>query len=106
MARRRKPRRYRRSKASALNVLVGAGVVGAAVGAGSIATTSEGRAALIVTAKHVADAAVGKRKREPREGDYWSRCDDARAARSEEHTSELQSLMRNSYAVFCLEKKK
>src|SRR3546814_1583607 len=30
----------------------------------------------------------------------------ARAARSEEHTSELQSLMRNSYAVFCLKKKK
>src|SRR3546814_9034766 len=28
------------------------------------------------------------------------------AARSEEHTSELQSLMRNSYAVFCLQKKK
>src|SRR3546814_8734095 len=27
-------------------------------------------------------------------------------ARSEEHTSELQSLMRNSYAVFCLKKKK
>src|SRR3546814_3140272 len=27
------------------------------------------------------------------------------ARRSEEHTSELQSLMRNSYAVFCLEKK-
>src|SRR3546814_4438099 len=35
---------------------------------------------------------------------------DARAAtpgrRSEEHTSELQSLMRISYAVFCLKKKK
>src|SRR3546814_10901302 len=29
-----------------------------------------------------------------------------RAARSEEHTSELQSLMRISYAVFCLKKKK
>src|SRR3546814_1971175 len=28
-----------------------------------------------------------------------------RPARSEEHTSELQSLMRNSYAVFCLKKK-
>src|SRR3546814_7855990 len=28
------------------------------------------------------------------------------AARSEEHTSELQSLMRISYAVFCLQKKK
>src|SRR3546814_7652066 len=30
----------------------------------------------------------------------------ARSARSEEHTSELQSLMRISYAVFCLKKKK
>src|SRR3546814_6108360 len=29
-----------------------------------------------------------------------------RYARSEEHTSELQSLMRISYAVFCLQKKK
>src|SRR3546814_8084386 len=29
-----------------------------------------------------------------------------RQARSEEHTSELQSLMRISYAVFCLKKKK
>src|SRR3546814_6802794 len=29
-----------------------------------------------------------------------------RMARSEEHTSELQSLMRISYAVFCLKKKK
>src|SRR3546814_5729623 len=32
------------------------------------------------------------------------RCDHRR--RSEEHTSELQSLMRISYAVFCLKKKK
>src|SRR3546814_8595798 len=31
---------------------------------------------------------------------------DAERTRSEEHTSELQSLMRNSYAVFCLKKKK
>src|SRR3546814_8028677 len=31
---------------------------------------------------------------------------DATRYRSEEHTSELQSLMRNSYAVFCLKKKK
>src|SRR3546814_2113546 len=40
-----------------------------------------------------------------------SRCLDQRAlcqnpTRSEEHTSELQSLMRISYAVFCLKKKK
>src|SRR3546814_4382833 len=31
---------------------------------------------------------------------------DMFTARSEEHTSELQSLMRISYAVFCLKKKK
>src|SRR3546814_7509094 len=31
---------------------------------------------------------------------------DGQALRSEEHTSELQSLMRISYAVFCLQKKK
>src|SRR3546814_2977389 len=30
---------------------------------------------------------------------------DSRRGRSEEHTSELQSLMRISYAVFCLKKK-
>src|SRR3546814_5961866 len=33
-------------------------------------------------------------------------CAAAEAKRSEEHTSELQSLMRISYAVFCLKKKK
>src|SRR3546814_945376 len=32
--------------------------------------------------------------------------DPGRSKRSEEHTSELQSLMRISYAVFCLKKKK
>src|SRR3546814_9677597 len=35
-----------------------------------------------------------------------ARLDLERAMRSEEHTSELQSLMRTSYAVFCLNKKK
>src|SRR3546814_6352569 len=42
-------------------------------------------------------------------GDEPGAADRARArdlVRSEEHTSELQSLMRNSYAVFCLKKKK
>src|SRR3546814_2628244 len=34
------------------------------------------------------------------------RISDAAMDRSEEHTSELQSIMRNSYAVFCLQKKK
>src|SRR3546814_5836143 len=41
-----------------------------------------------------------------REGDRGrDRDDGAHPARSEEHTSELQSLMRISYAVFCLKKK-
>src|SRR3546814_1823485 len=34
------------------------------------------------------------------------RVDGTTESRSEEHTSELQSLMRISYAVFCLKKKK
>src|SRR3546814_8995359 len=39
-------------------------------------------------------------KADPRQGKQTPR------TRSEEHTSELQSLMRISYAVFCLKKKK
>src|SRR3546814_6356683 len=42
---------------------------------------------------------IGRATLAPREG-------MAAAVRSEEHTSELQSLMRISYAVFCLKKKK
>src|SRR3546814_10157761 len=38
---------------------------------------------------------------------FFSRCRSTKGPfRSEEHTSELQSLMRSSYAVFCLNKKK
>src|SRR3546814_10764039 len=39
--------------------------------------------------------------KDPPEMGSW----DGRRGRSEEHTSELQSLMRTSYAVFCLKKK-
>src|SRR3546814_10631198 len=39
-------------------------------------------------------------------GDIPAILDFELAERSEEHTSELQSLMRISYAVFCLKKKK
>src|SRR3546814_2276850 len=38
--------------------------------------------------------------------DLHIKASDAGILRSEEHTSELQSLMRISYAVFCLKKKK
>src|SRR3546814_3564193 len=47
---------------------------------------------------------VGRRNRRDRSG-----CEcpyPVQRSRSEEHTSELQSLMRISYAVFCLKKKK
>src|SRR3546814_9369469 len=43
------------------------------------------------------------RERERAAGQTFGETDDIR---SEEHTSELQSLMRISYAVFCLKKKK
>src|SRR3546814_10800231 len=40
-----------------------------------------------------------------RPNDNFKPCLNRLASRSEEHTSELQSLMRNSYAVFCFKKK-
>src|SRR3546814_9789389 len=45
-------------------------------------------------------ASASRRRRATRMTSRW------RLRRSEEHTSELQSLMRISYAVFCLKKKK
>src|SRR3546814_10535867 len=61
--------------------------------------------------------ALGRARLKPRQGDVFLGLDLAahvaprnsaqfQAWRSEEHTSELQSLMRISYAVFCLKKKK
>src|SRR3546814_2522230 len=51
--------------------------------------------------------APGQRRVRARRGGPASKVDDTLHAggRSEEHTSELQSLMRISYAVFCLKKK-
>src|SRR3546814_4512095 len=72
---------------------------------------------LRIVARHGAqhDGAVAHRARHrPRLVERGGEGDDAPAraaavgrldARSEEHTSELQSLMRISYAVFCLKKK-
>src|SRR3546814_3091802 len=42
----------------------------------------------------------------PRPRDWFAALDATPPQRSEEHTSELQSLMRISYAVFCLTKTK
>src|SRR3546814_1458226 len=53
----------------------------------------------------VADDACGKTVLHDRHIDGDALVIARRAVRSEEHTSELQSLMRISYAVFCLKKK-
>src|SRR3546814_3098067 len=60
---------------------------------------------------HHAECGQHRRDQHQQQGDYrgHDRHDafDVRVvARSEEHTSELQSLMRISYAVFCLKQKK
>src|SRR3546814_3477578 len=65
-------------------IVVGAGVSGALI---AEALSEAGLTTVIVD------------RRGPAEG-------STAASRSEEHTSELQSLMRISYAVFCLKKKK
>src|SRR3546814_4753746 len=48
----------------------------------------------------------GAKKAAQKRGLFVTRRTGISAWRSEEHTSELQSLMRISYAVFCLKKKK
>src|SRR3546814_2081912 len=70
--------------------------------------TDMGGATAPVTAS---DSAAGMRKvidgLTPRDNGSFRNHDGATLPwRSEEHTSELQSLMRISYAVFCLKKKK
>src|SRR3546814_7787188 len=56
------------------------------------------------------EAKIRRAVDERREGDFLIRTRienfETGEIRSEEHTSELQSLMRISYAVFCLKKKK
>src|SRR3546814_9432373 len=52
---------------------------------------------------HTLLAAINRLHKGVGGGWVWNRLADSR---SEEHTSELQSLMRISYAVFCLKKKK
>src|SRR3546814_2910629 len=62
------------------------------------------RAVTVGVDEHV--QAVGRQLAADRAAEVAAAAGDQGAARSEEHTSELQSLMRISYAVFCLKKKK
>src|SRR3546814_9584131 len=61
------------------------------------------RGAMIATAARTATPAVAARRRRIVPAVVLTA---SRLIRSEEHTSELQSLMRISYAVFCSKKKK
>src|SRR3546814_7398716 len=69
---------------------------------------------LVVVAHTPQDFARWQDSRQPRGGEggegirlfLSSGCAACHPIRSDEHTSELQSPLRNSYAVFCLQKKK
>src|SRR3546814_10840730 len=56
-------------------------------------------------ADEASDAIDYQQKTAARHAKQFMRFSQGRVWRSEEHTSELQSLMRISYAVFCLKKK-
>src|SRR3546814_19809065 len=57
--------------------------------------------------QHQKEICLARDRAQPVVAQRLDRADKSRQfARSEEHTSELQSLMRISYAVFCLKKKK
>src|SRR3546814_6359674 len=69
-----------------------------------VAVLAAGALALLGTGCDQVEKAVNKGGDTPC-SEYTAQSPDDRR-RSEEHTSELQSLMRISYAVFCLKKKK
>src|SRR3546814_2705176 len=73
-----------------------------AAGADAAAGRGAGRSA----AQPDVGARAGGAEEEGRSGSGVAAPTAAVGRRSEEHTSELQSLMRISYAVFCLKKKK
>src|SRR3546814_957782 len=92
-------------------VFVAGGTSGINLGVAHAFARCGARIAVLSRSQDKVDAAVAELKRHG--GDAVGFSADVRdyakteeALRSEEHTSELQSLMRISYAVFCLKKKK
>src|SRR3546814_6571114 len=89
------------------------GVQGQGTAAATPIMTHEGRAQML-EAQASATGTMARRSAASSFGDFGERSTfgtnrafgSAGGIRSEEHTSELQSLMRISYAVFCLKKKK
>lgn len=65
---------------SATSILIGGAALGAILGIGSLVVTPQGLAAVAARGNEVAIATGLKRQREPRSGDFWGGCDEARAA--------------------------
>src|SRR3546814_7241082 len=87
----------------------GADGVKVGVGPGSICTTRVVAGVGVPQLTAIYDCAVAAKRHGITliaDGGIQLSGDIPKALRSEEHTSELQSLMRISYAVFCLKKKK
>src|SRR3546814_7597818 len=82
---------------------------GSGVGGLNSGERLERRPGVICDIRNGAPAAIGRNapcRPSPLPGaPQWGQCSTP-SVRSEEHTSELQSLMRISYAVFCLKKKR
>src|SRR3546814_1799688 len=72
----------------------------------SAASASPRPAAKAATSNSVTDRSVPETWNRPAANSMSAAAASISSDRSEEHTSELQSLMRISYAVFCLKKKK
>src|SRR3546814_2630939 len=66
---------------------------------------STGTSLVDETVIRLRSGSIVQRKLAPANVDAFPAAGTASSPRSEEHTSELQSLMRISYAVFCLKKK-
>src|SRR3546814_1224554 len=73
--------------------------------AGSEGSTNQEIALVARKGAHVIDSTEGGRAEQRVAATLETIFPDQHEERSEEHTSELQSLMRISYAVFCLKKK-
>src|SRR3546814_7831062 len=86
---------------AALGIIYGTVVGGLLGSVGLISGGVLGYALMRTAARWFVDRLVGRQSLHKMESFF-----DRAGARSEEHTSELQSLMRISYAVFCLKKKK
>src|SRR3546814_3883169 len=80
-------------------------ILGIVIGVGAVVTmVTLGNATTAAVQKQI--SSLGTNILQVRPGQGFGRGGGGPRPRSEEHTSELQSLMRISYAVFCLKKKK